>query len=139
MDRVRDVIAAHPQVSRWAISGHSLGGALACRMVQSDPQAFSAMVLVGTTHPKLDDPVLSCDASDEGLWLQRRRGAAGADVIQQETTPEDTQWVEIDGGNHSQFGHYGHQLFDGKATTSREAQQAATRSAILEALRKIMP
>ena len=41
---------------------------------------------------------------------------------------------EIKGGNHSQFGHYGHQLFDGKATISREAQQAATRTALLEAL-----
>ncbi len=50
--------------------------------------------------------------------------------------PEHTTWVEIEGGNHSQFGHYGHQLFDGEATVSREAQQAATRSALLEALVK---
>jgi hypothetical protein len=48
--------------------------------------------------------------------------------------PKDTRWVEINGGNHSQFGHYGRQLFDGKATTSREAQQATTRAALLEAL-----
>jgi len=48
--------------------------------------------------------------------------------------PKETQWVEIKGGNHSQFGHYGHQLFDGKATISRETQQTATRSALLEAL-----
>jgi hypothetical protein len=38
------------------------------------------------------------------------------------------------GGNHSQFGRYGHQLFDGRATISREEQEALTRSAILLAL-----
>jgi hypothetical protein len=47
--------------------------------------------------------------------------------------PKDTQWVEVKGGNHSQFGHYGHQLFDGKASISRESQQAATRSVLIEA------
>jgi hypothetical protein len=50
--------------------------------------------------------------------------------------PASAKWVEIKGGNHSQFGHYGHQLFDGKATISREAQQAITREILLEALRK---
>jgi hypothetical protein len=50
--------------------------------------------------------------------------------------PADTRWVEIEGGNHSQFGHYGHQLFDGSPTTTREEQQAVTRAALLDALRR---
>lgn len=37
---------------------------------------------------------------------------------------------------HSQFGHYGRQLFDGTATISREQQQAVTRQVLLEVLRK---
>jgi hypothetical protein len=45
--------------------------------------------------------------------------------------PKHTHWVEIKGGNHSHFGHHGHQLRDGRATISRHAQQAATRSAFL--------
>ncbi|HEX6096268.1 MAG TPA: alpha/beta hydrolase [Thermoanaerobaculia bacterium] len=44
------------------------------------------------------------------------------------------RWVEIRGGNHSQFGHYGHQLLDGHATIARDAQQAITRAAIFDAL-----
>ena len=48
--------------------------------------------------------------------------------------PAQTAWVAIEGGNHSQFGHYGHLLFDGTATISREAQQATTRSILLEVL-----
>ena len=38
------------------------------------------------------------------------------------------------GGNHSQFAHYGHQLFDGAATIPREQQQALTRAELLGAL-----
>ncbi|MCC7001868.1 MAG: hypothetical protein IT357_06910 [Gemmatimonadaceae bacterium] len=48
--------------------------------------------------------------------------------------PKHTRWVEIAGGNHSQFGHYGHQLFDGNATVTREAQQVIARDALFERL-----
>ncbi|MBK5260034.1 MAG: hypothetical protein JJE51_10600 [Thermoanaerobaculia bacterium] len=51
--------------------------------------------------------------------------------------PSHTKWVEIKGGNHSQFGHYGHQLFDGDATISREAQQTIARSALLDVLTSV--
>jgi hypothetical protein len=37
--------------------------------------------------------------------------------------PIATAWVRIGGGNHSQFAYYGFQLFDHRATISREQQQ----------------
>jgi pimeloyl-ACP methyl ester carboxylesterase len=135
--RALEILAAHPEVSHWVISGHSLGGALACRAAQSDPKAFSAMVLVGTTHPKQDDlsslpmPVTKVYASNDGVAPPDRT------LSNKRLLPKDTQWVEIKGGNHSQFGYYGHQLLDGKATISRETQQTAARLALLEALTKV--
>jgi pimeloyl-ACP methyl ester carboxylesterase len=134
IDRVRSTMAANQQVSHWVIAGHSLGGYLACRAALSDPKAFSAMVLIGTTHPKQDDlsslptRVTKVYASNDGVAPPNRT------LANKGLLPATTKWVEIKGGNHSQFGHYGHQLFDGKAIISREAQQAATRSALLEAL-----
>jgi len=132
--RARAVIATHPEVSHWVVSGHSLGGALACRVTQSDPAHVSAMVLIGTTHPRQSDlssltiPVTKVYASNDGV--------APADRMfsNKRLLPAHTKWVEIRGGNHSQFGHYGHQLLDRDATVSREAQQSQTRAALLEAL-----
>jgi pimeloyl-ACP methyl ester carboxylesterase len=132
--RARSVIASHPEISHWVVSGHSLGGALACRVAQSDPKAFSAMVLVGTTHPKQDDlsslpiPVTKVYASNDGVAPPDRT------LSNKRLLPKDTKWVEIKGGNHSQFGHYGHQILDGKATVSREIQQTATRAVLHEML-----
>jgi hypothetical protein len=53
--------------------------------------------------------------------------------------PVATRWVEIQGGNHSQFAHYGHQLFDGEAVITREAQQRLARNALLQALSSAAP
>lgn len=134
IDRVQHVITEHPEVSRWVLSGHSLGAALACRAARDDPESISALVLIGTTHPKSDNlssltfPVAKIYGSKDGVApiekIHANRGLL----------PEQTRWVLIDGANHSQFGHYGHQLLDGTATISRAAQQERTRIALLESL-----
>ena len=132
--RARRVILDHGHIAHWVISGHSLGGALAARFALAQPGDVSALVLIGTTHPKQDDlsflrvPVTKIYAANDGIAppdqvLSNRR-----------LLPPHTRWVRIDGGNHSQFGHYGHQLFDGQATISREAQQKVVRTQLLEAL-----
>ena len=134
VDRALRVITQHPRIPRWVVSGHSLGGALACRVAKADPAAISAMVLIGTTHPKEDDlshlrfPVTKVYASNDGIAPPERIRA------NQALLPTHTKWIEIEGGNHSQFGHYGHQFLDGTATISREAQQEMSRAALLAAL-----
>lgn len=134
IDRARGVIAAHPAVAHWVISGHSLGGALAARAVHASPADVAALVLIGTTHPRRDDlsalqlPVTKVYGSNDGVAPYDRMQAT------KHLLPAHTKWIEIRGGNHSQFGHYGHQLLDGKPTITRAAQQTATRSAILDAL-----
>lgn len=132
--RARSVMAARPEIGRWVVAGHSLGGALAARTVQAGPANVAAMVLIGTTHPRTADlsalslPVTKVYASNDGVAPVDRMLAT------KHLLPAHTKWVEVRGGNHSQFGHYGHQLLDGDATMARAEQQAITRAAILEAL-----
>jgi pimeloyl-ACP methyl ester carboxylesterase len=132
--RARAVMRAHPEIAHWVVSGHSLGGALAARMVHADPAGVAAMVLIGTTHPKADDlsglhiPVTKVYATNDGVAPPDRVQATKS------LLPKQTKWIEIRGGNHSQFGHYGHQLFDGTAAITRAEQQSITRSAIIDAL-----
>jgi hypothetical protein len=132
--RARAVITAHPDVKHWVIAGHSLGAALAARMARTDSASLSAVILVATTHPKADDlsalrlPVTKIYASNDGIAPPDRIFANKG------LLPSHTKWVEIRGGNHSQFGRYGHQLFDGTATIGRETQESLTRSAILRVL-----
>lgn len=137
IDRAMGLINNHPEISRWVISGHSLGAALACRAVRSNDSSIVGVVLIGTTHPKADDlsgiplPVTKVYASKDGV-------APMDDVLaNKKLLPASTTWVEIDGGNHSQFGHYGHQLFDGTATISRSEQQRIARSAVLNVLQRV--
>lgn len=137
LDRTREVIATHPEVARWVVAGHSLGAALAARLARSDARLLSAIVLIATTHPKDDDlsllriPVTKVYASNDGI-APPDRVLANRGLL-----PPHTKWIEIEGGNHSQFGRYGHQLFDGTATIGRVEQEALTRSALLRALAEV--
>jgi len=135
VDRVRSLVAAQPETVHWVIAGHSLGGALAARLARETAELNAAFVLIGTTHPKADDlsgldaPFTKVYATHDGIAPPDRVMATRG------LLPARSRWVTIQGGNHSQFGHYGRQLFDGKAAISREAQQAITRELLLEALR----
>ena len=132
--RTQQLMTAHPEIPRWVVAGHSLGGALAARVALSTRGRRVSFVLIGTTHPrdhdlsKVDAPIAKVYATNDGV------APVDGVMANKRLLPATTAWVEIKGGNHSQFGHYGHQLFDGTATITREAQQATTRQVLLDIL-----
>ncbi len=140
-DRADEIIALHPDISHWVIGGHSLGGTAASAFAH-----HNAPLLDGVVHWasytnrnwRLDDTdleIVSIYGTNDGL-------SDPATVLgNAEFIPEDTTFVEIVGGNHTQFGWYGDGVMpqdgDLPATISREVQQdqivAATR-ALLDSL-----
>lgn len=134
IERAMQAVAKHPEVTTWVFSGHSLGGALTCRIARDYPDRVSGLVLVGTTHPKRDDlsaltmPVAKVFGSLDGI------APPGKVNANRHLLPDATDYILIEGGNHSQFGHYAGQFLDGTATIARREQQSQTRSVLLEML-----
>jgi pimeloyl-ACP methyl ester carboxylesterase len=121
--RAESVIEAFPHVGRWAIGGHSLGGAMAARFAYQHPSAVEGLVLWAAY------PAKSNDLTDRDLAVVviygTLDGLATVDKINasRPLLPLGTRWVAIEGGNHGQFGWYGPQGGDNAATVSRETQQ----------------
>jgi len=111
-DAADDVIAAHPEIARWVIGGHSLGGTFAARYANDTVRRSPALCYgLGTT---LDD-------------INRFRNRC----------PANTDFVSIEGGTHAQFGDYGPRAGDNPATISRPEQQAQAVQALLRVLRMV--
>lgn len=138
-NRAAQVMAAMPEVQTWAIGGHSLGGAMAARYADRQGRGVGGIVLWAAYPAEGDDlsarqdlAVLSIYATRDGLMTReeldssRRRLPAAA-----------TCWVELEGGNHAQFGAYGDQPRDLPAVLSvadQQAQIATATAAFLDAL-----
>ncbi len=123
MDVAADVIAAYPEIERWAVGGHSLGGAMAANFVYSNPGVVDGLVLWAAYPASSNDlsssevRVVSISGTLDGLSTPDKI-AASVPLL-----PADTVWVAIEGGNHAQFGWYGEQSGDNPAVITRDAQQ----------------
>lgn len=114
-----EVIDEYPDVKRWAVGGHSLGGVMAARFAAEE--GVNGLVL-WASYPDQDISnknisVISIYGSRDGLTtVEDVEGRA-------DKLPSDTEFVKIEGGNHAQFGWYGDQRGDEEATITREEQQ----------------
>jgi pimeloyl-ACP methyl ester carboxylesterase len=136
-DRAAEVMTAFPQVRRWAVGGHSLGGSMAARFAYLHPDKVKGLVL-WASYPatdndlsSLDLDVVSISASRDGLATPDKIAASRA------LLPAGTTWVAVQGGNHAQFGWYGPQDGDNAPAISREAQQGQIVEATLALLRQL--
>jgi predicted esterase len=136
MEQALEIMATNESIQNWAVGGHSRGAAIASRFALLHRESFDDLILIGTSHPKED----AFDLSNTTLAVTKiyatNDGLASMDEVEANAhyLPDDTTWVLIEGGNHSQFGYYGSQLGDNAADISREKQQKLMIDAILSAL-----
>jgi hypothetical protein len=136
-NRAQEVIDTYAGVQRWAIGGHSLGGAMAARFAYQNPASVQGLVLMAS-YPASSDDLSDYDL--EVLSIYGTQDAVMADGSIEDSRallPGDTRWAAIEGGNHAQFGWYGSQSGDGQATISRREQQAAVVGETLQLLRDL--
>ena len=136
-DRAGQVIEQFPQVTAWAIGGHSLGGSMASHFARTHPNEIRGLILWASYPAGSDDlsnlklAVTSLYGSRDGLATPAKIDASRA------LLPASTRWLRIDGGNHAQFGWYGPQSGDNPATISREQQQDQIVSAALDLMNQL--
>lgn len=136
-ERAADVIAAYPEIERWAIGGHSLGGAMAAAFAHGNLDAVDGLALWAAYPANNND--LSAAAIEVVSIYGSLDGLATPDKIaaSRPLLPPTTRWVEIEGGNHAQFGWYGEQAGDLPATLSHSAQQERIVEATLALLKTL--
>ncbi len=132
-DIAGNIIEEYDNIGSWTISGHSLGGAMACKYIyDTKDEKIDSLVLLAAYPAESNDlsdfnlDILSLYASNDGFATVDKIDAS------KENLPEDTEFDEIVGGNHGQFGWYGEQPGDGEAEISREEQQKIVNNRIID-------
>lgn len=135
------IIAAHPDITAWAIGGHSLGGAMAAEYINNNPGAVTGLAL-WAAYPAETTDLSAQPVNVFSIYGDADGVASSEDVLgAADRLPPDTTFVVIPGGNHTQFGSYGEglQRGDNPAGIDRNGQRAAIVAATAQMLHQITP
>ncbi len=135
-NRADDVRTAYPDIQRWAIAGHSMGGAMAAMYASGHQEDLAGLILWDSYPPttnSLEDsklPVVHIHrATEDGLPPPKFESM-------RRLFPKNSQWVAIPGGQHMYFGSFngGGYQEDQLPGITREAQQDIITAATLDGL-----
>jgi len=123
-------------VQKWVVGGHSLGGVAAASFAAANPDKVEGLVLLasfpsGAALAGAELDVLSIYGTNDGLTSIKAVEESARQL------PNTTQFIAIEGGNHSQFGAYGLQARDNAAHIPRDAQLEQTATAIIALLQSL--
>jgi len=117
-----DVIGTYPDIDRWILAGHSLGGAAAAIYAYSHPESIDGLVFWDSYPPN------SASLSDDILSVLSIYGTTNGVPNTEnfddtrDLLPEDALFVPIEGASHAQFGDYGPQKDDVEPSISLAEQ-----------------
>lgn len=126
------IVKDNPNIKKWYLIGHSLGGAMACTAVDKNRELFDGLILMAAYPAASVDlsnwegKVLSIRGTNDGLTTQ-------ADIDNSKSQlPSDTRYITFEGGNHAGFGNYGIQKGDGANLLISPSQIDLTQMALID-------
>lgn len=114
----------YPEIEKWYVGGHSLGGAMAASYLEKHVEEYEGLILCAAysavDYSETDLQVISIYGSnDEVLNAEKYEDC-------RKNLPDKTAELVIEGGNHAFFGTYGEQDGDGIAAIENGSQIAIT-------------
>lgn len=135
-NKAKEVINEHKDIKTWVVGGHSLGGTAAAKFASKNSDLVSGVLLLAS-YPMNDD-LKKLDINVMSIWGSKDGIVNFKELVKsREKLPETTTYVEIEGGNHSQFGDYGKQNGDNDAIITEEQQLKVTTDKIVKFLNEI--
>lgn len=130
IDAAETIIAAHPDIERWVVGGHSLGGSAASGYALEHEEQVEGVIFLASypisTMVDSNLRVLSVSGERDGL-------ATPADIeASRDNVPDDAVFHQIKDGNHANFGMYGPQDGDNDSPLSAKEQLDETIDQIIE-------
>lgn len=127
INAAENIINNHPEIEKWYIGGHSLGGSMAASYTSKNEDKISGLILLAsysTAEIKSLKTLSIYGSSDKILNLEKY----------EEYKPNLTNLNEhiIEGGNHANFGSYGIQEGDGESSINPNQQISHTVNLIKE-------
>lgn len=135
-DHAESVIDVHPEITHWAVGGHSLGGVAASGFADGHPEVQGLVLYAAypaSAMTRTDLKVVSISGSADGL-------ATPATIEEHKALlPANTRYVVLPGAVHGDFGDYGVQPGDGTPTADRAAVQTEVAKATTALLASLTP
>jgi hypothetical protein len=120
VDAAKDLRGLYPEITRWYIGGHSLGGAAASMHLEKESAHYEGLLLLAAYSSadlsKTTLRVLSLYGSND-LVLNREKYEDSLKNL-----PKGYTEQVLEGGCHAHFGFYGAQKGDGTPTVSASEQ-----------------
>lgn len=125
-NRGLDVIEEYPDITKWYLMGHSLGGSAASTIAEANEKIAGIIFLASYPIDAIDIPSLTVYGEIDGVLPVEDIEAST------ENLRDDATFHEIEDGNHANFGMYGEQKGDNSSPLTAKEQLDETLAVIRE-------
>ncbi|QFJ54968.1 alpha/beta hydrolase [Pseudobutyrivibrio xylanivorans] len=130
----RGIQQKYPEIDKWYIGGHSLGGAMASMYGNLHAKEYEGVIFLAAyaTNDMTDKDIkaLLIRGDQDGVLNMDRYNESFANL------PKETKEVVIKGGCHAYFGDYGPQFNDGTPNITVEEQTQQTLAEIVDFIKE---